>query len=85
MYNTEENSIRGGYKASGYSGLREDLLTQIEKTPEPLSHLYTAAPQLREISWPQTRASDVGQAREFFSPWSLQPKPQRVSLSGLKL
>jgi hypothetical protein len=25
--NDKENSIHGGYKASGYSGLRKDLLT----------------------------------------------------------
>jgi hypothetical protein len=39
----------------------------MEKTSEPLSHpyTYTAAPQLRGMSQPQTCALDMGQTREF--------------------
>jgi hypothetical protein len=56
-----KNSIRGGYTAAGYFGLRRDLLTQIEKISEPLSHTYTytAALRLHGMSRPQTCALDV--------------------------
>jgi len=35
--------LRGVRQPPGIA-LREDLLTQVKKTPEPLPHPYTAAP-----------------------------------------
>lgn len=68
----------------GIPAEEEDLLTQNEKIPEPLLHPYIAAPQLHDMSWPQTCALDVEQTRDIF-PLSLRPKLQRVRPSGLEL
>ncbi|TVU30813.1 hypothetical protein EJB05_22457, partial [Eragrostis curvula] len=42
---------------------REDLLTQVEKTPEPLPHPYTVVP------WPVRTANDLG--RDLEDVWFL--------------
>jgi hypothetical protein len=52
---------------------------QIEKTSEPLPHPCIAAPQLCEMSWPQTCAFDVGQMREFFPLLVAVAEATRVS------
>jgi hypothetical protein len=51
----------------------------MDKTPEPLPHPYIATPQLREMSWPQTCALDVGLTREDSPPPIAVAEATRVS------
>jgi hypothetical protein len=88
---SKKQDLLGGMTAPGYFTKREDLLSQILKTLEPLPHTYTTTPQLmRERPWVGLDLCfSMGQTRGFFfnldleicSHWESNPGPGRCRRS----